>query len=343
MDDSVEVVVGFVTECGALLQDITPKGLYGIFDEFRAILNDGKIDKRVQFLIEGLFAVRKENFQVMPILPHLLCFPVWYHNILIAKIHVKGEIPDSLKCLQGHPAVRPELDLVEIKVDQNTHEVSLKDVVDPETSLGNVFCSFFLSYCTIMNEKRYEDLKREILGDESSGDKEGSEATSGDEEEDSEEEDEDEEAMKIRRTIYLTIMSSVDFEEAAHKLLKIKLEPGQEVSDRCTFCCIRLLSICIRQAVLHSQFCVCLLGQRFCMINKIHQENFEKCFVQQYSMIHRLETNKLHALPWHVLAYIRLTEEDTTSSSRIFVKILFQVCISILMMHHSLVNSILMK
>lgn len=80
-----------------------------------------------------------------------------------------------------------------------------------------------------------------------------------------------------------------------------------------------------------------LLGQRFCMINKVFQENFEKCFVQQYSMIHRLETNKLRnvakffahllgtdALPWHVLAYIRLTEEDTTSSSRIFIKILFQ-------------------
>ncbi|KAA3479800.1 pre-mRNA-splicing factor CWC22-like protein [Gossypium australe] len=31
-----------------------------------------------------------------------------------------------------------------------------------------------------------------------------------------------------------------------------------------------------------------------------------------------------NALPWHVLAYIRLTEEDTTSSSRIFIKILFQ-------------------
>jgi pre-mRNA-splicing factor CWC22 len=82
-----------------------------------------------------------------------------------------------------------------------------------------------------------------------------------------------------------------------------------------------------------------LLGQRFCMINKVFQENFEKCFVQQYSMIHRLETNKLRnvakffahllgtdALSWHVLAYIRLTEEDTTSSSRIFIKILFQVC-----------------
>ena len=81
-----------------------------------------------------------------------------------------------------------------------------------------------------------------------------------------------------------------------------------------------------------------LLGQRFCMINKVYQENFDKCFVQQYSMIHRLETNKLRnvakffahlprtdALPWHVLAYIRLTEEDTTSSWNNFIKILFHV------------------
>lgn len=36
--------------------------------------------------------------------------------------------------------------------------------------------------------------------------------------------------VNLRRTIYLTIMSSVDFEEAGHKLLKIKLEPGQEVT-----------------------------------------------------------------------------------------------------------------
>ena len=59
-----------------------------------------------------------------------------------------------------------------------------------------------------------------------------------------------------------------------------------------------------------------LLGQRFCMINQVYEENFEKCFVQQYSMIHRLGTNKLRnaakffahllgtdALPWYVLAF----------------------------------------
>lgn len=97
----------------------------------------------------------------------------------------------------------------------------------------------------VEDEKAYENLKRSILGDESSEDEAGSDED-GDEEDDDDEEtdedDEEEERMKIkdetetnlvnlRRTIYLTIMSSVDFEEAGHKLLKIKLEPGQEVRD----------------------------------------------------------------------------------------------------------------
>ncbi|PRQ35188.1 putative initiation factor eIF-4 gamma, MA3 [Rosa chinensis] len=302
-DDSVEVAVGFVTECGSILQDLSPKGLHGIFERFRGILHEGEIDKRVQFLIEGLFALRKAKFQ-------------------------------------GHPAVRPELDLVE-QEDQLTHEISLQEEINPEITLD----IFKPDPDFIENEKRYEDVKKTILGEDS--EEEGSDAASDGEDDDDEEEDEDddeeedEQEMKIRdetetnlvnlrRTIYLTIMSSVDFEEAGHKLLKIKLEPGQEME-----LCVMLLECCSQERTYLRYYG--LLGQRFCMINRIHQENFEKCFVQQYSMIHRLETNKLRnvakffahllgtdALPWHCLAYIRLTEEDTTSSSRIFIKILFQ-------------------
>lgn len=38
--------------------------LTGIFERFRGILHEGEIDKRVQFMIEGLFAIRKAKFQV---------------------------------------------------------------------------------------------------------------------------------------------------------------------------------------------------------------------------------------------------------------------------------------
>lgn len=37
--------------------------------------------------------------------------------------------------LQGYPAVRPELDLVE-QEDQLTHEISLQEEIDPEITLG---------------------------------------------------------------------------------------------------------------------------------------------------------------------------------------------------------------
>ncbi|KAG4941075.1 hypothetical protein JHK87_044946 [Glycine soja] len=53
-------------ECGSILQNLSPKGLHGIFERFRGILHEGEIDKHVQFLIEGLFAIRKAKFQGYP-------------------------------------------------------------------------------------------------------------------------------------------------------------------------------------------------------------------------------------------------------------------------------------
>lgn len=105
------------------------------------------------------------------------------------------------------------------------------------------------------HEKSYENLKKEILGDESSDEEAGSEGPSDDEDDEDESDEEDEETLKIkdetetnlvnlRRTIYLTIMSSVDFEEAGHKLLKIKLQPGQEVSKLIPQCLLPLIFSC---------------------------------------------------------------------------------------------------
>ncbi|GAU31497.1 hypothetical protein TSUD_332720 [Trifolium subterraneum] len=289
-DDNIEVAVHFVIECGSMLQDVSPRVLYCVFEFFRGILDEGMIDKRVRFLIERLFSIRKARFQ-------------------------------------GYPAVRPELDLVK-EEDVLTHEVSVHEDIDPEFSLD----VFKLDPYFAMSEKLYEVLKKNLLDDEESEE---------DQESDSDEEsDEDKESMQIkdetntnvsnlRRTIYLTIMSCLDFEEAGHKLLKIHLEQGQEME-----LCIILLECCSQEKTYREYYG--LLGQRLCMINKVYQENFEKCFAQQFAMVHKLETSKRNvaeffahllstfALPWNVLSYIRLSEEDTTSSSRIFIKILFQ-------------------
>lgn len=42
----------------------------GIFERLRTILNESQIDKRVQYMIEVMFAVRKDGFKVLTKLNH---------------------------------------------------------------------------------------------------------------------------------------------------------------------------------------------------------------------------------------------------------------------------------
>ncbi|CAI0542839.1 unnamed protein product [Linum tenue] len=296
-DDGVELAVAFLTECGALLHDLSPRGLAACFDRLRDVLHEGEIDKRVQFLIEGLFAIRKANFR-------------------------------------GYPAIRPELDLLEDD-QQITHDVSLDDSgVDPE--LGRNVFKFDPDYA--LHESQFEAKKKSILGDQDEEEEE-EETSTGSESESDESEEEDDleikdktetEAVELRRTIYLTIMNSLRFEELGHKLLSLNIAPGQELEI-----CRMLVEACAQEKTYNRIYG--LVAQRLSMIRLAYRANFERCFAEQYSTSHRLETNKLRnvatlfahliatdALPWDVLGYVRLTEEDTNSSSRIFVKYLFQ-------------------
>ena len=80
-----------------------------------------------------------------------------------------------------------------------------------------------------------------------------------------------------------------------------------------------------------------LMGERFCKLNMSWALAYEECFQTYYNTIHRYETNRLRniarffghqlatdAVPWTVLDCVKMNEDDTTSSSRIFVKIMFQ-------------------
>merc|ERR1719456_1851152 len=58
-DDSIEVCVSFLQECGQALEELSPGGTMAIFERFRTILHEGEIDKRVQYIIEGLFEIDK--------------------------------------------------------------------------------------------------------------------------------------------------------------------------------------------------------------------------------------------------------------------------------------------
>uniref|UniRef100_A0A8D2DJF7 Pre-mRNA-splicing factor CWC22 homolog n=1 Tax=Sciurus vulgaris TaxID=55149 RepID=A0A8D2DJF7_SCIVU len=301
-DDSVEVAIGFLKECGLKLTQVSPRGINAIFERLRNILHESEIDKRVQYMIEVMFAVRKDGFK-------------------------------------DHPIILDGLDLVE-EDDQFTHMLPLEDDYNPEDVL-NVFK---MDPNFMENEDKYRAIKKEILDEGDSDSNTDQDAESSEEEEEEEEEgEEDEEGQKVtihdkteinlvsfRRTIYLAIQSSLDFEECAHKLLKMEF-PESQTKELCNM----ILDCCAQQRTYEKFFG--LLAGRFCMLKKEYMESFESIFKEQYDTIHRLETNKLRnvakmfahllytdSLPWSVLECIKLSEETTTSSSRIFVKIFFQ-------------------
>ena len=62
-DDSVEVAIAFLKECGMKLTEVSSKGIGAIFEMLKNILHEGKLDKRVQYMIEVVFQVRKDGFK----------------------------------------------------------------------------------------------------------------------------------------------------------------------------------------------------------------------------------------------------------------------------------------
>ncbi|KAJ2724891.1 pre-mRNA-splicing factor cwc22 [Coemansia sp. Benny D115] len=320
-DDSVEVGVAFMREVGAFLTEAAPRVLHAVFDTFRSILHEADIDKRIQYMIEVLFQIRRDGFKNNPVIP------------------------------EG-------LDLVD-EDEQIVHEVALDDDdLDAQDEI-NVFR---LDDAFAENERKYNSIKREILGEDSDSENSegGSDAESGSEsdtESGSESESEDgtdgrpadagsvdasgqkvqkihdlteTELVNLRRTIYLAIMSSLSFEEAAHKLLKIEMRQGEEQE-----LCNMVIECCSQERTYKTFFG--LIGERLCKVNRSWSLGFTQAFASCYENIHRYETNHLRniahffshllatdALAWTVLQAVELTEETTTSSSRIFLKILLQ-------------------
>jgi pre-mRNA-splicing factor CWC22 len=294
-DDSVEIAVGLTREVGQHIEEMNAPIALAVFDQFRNILHEQDIDKRVQYMIEVLFQVRKDKYK-------------------------------------DNPAIKEELDLVE-EEDQITHNTRLDDDLDVQESL-NVF-KFDPEWEE--HEAAYKQLKSEILGEAETGDDDEYESSDSSEDEEAKEERSLEikdqtntDLVNLRRTIYLTIMSSVDFEECCHKLMKVTLPPGQEPELP------SMVVECCSQERTYSKF-YGLIGERFAKLNRLWMELFEASFAKYYDTIHRYETNRLRniarffghvlssdAIGWHVLSIIHLNEEETTSSSRIFIKILFQ-------------------
>ena len=317
-DDSVEVAIQLMTLVGQALLEVSPAGVRAVLERLRALLHEGNLNQRVELKMEKLLALRKTGFRDQQPIPE-------------------------------------ELDLVE-RDDQITFEISLDDEdIEKESNLD----VFHVDDQYEEHQEEWNKIRAEILG--LSGDDEGGESETDDSEGGSEEEESDDEVavaeavpdqelamvpatsqavtiqdmseadlVHLRRTIYLTIMSSATFEECTHKLAKIEIPPGREEE------LINMIIECCSQERTFLRY-YGLIGARFCLLDDRWRDAFLEAFAQQYSTIHRLETNKLRnvaklfahllhtdSMPWSCLANIHLNEDETTSSSRIFVKILVQ-------------------
>lgn len=309
-DDSVDVAVGYMCIVGKQLCEVSPAGVHAVMERFRGLLHEGTIGRRGQYRIETLLKIKRGGFEDYPTLPD-----------------------------------EEYLDLVE-REDQITFELGLDD---DDLNMEEKLDVFHFDEDYDENEQEWDRIRAEILGeddDSSSSDESGS--GSEDEEEEEGEAVPDQELgddkkktvaiedltetdlVHLRRTIYLTIMSSATFEECTHKLAKMDIPQGRESE------LINMIIECCSQERTFLRY-YGLTSARFCLLHERWQDAFETAFAAQYNTIHRLETNKLRnvaklfghllhtdSISWSVLSCIHLNEDETTSSSRIFIKILIQ-------------------
>lgn len=310
-DGSTELVVTVLRECGVLMSERAPRALEHVFQKLREVLHDNLIGHRTQVMVEGLMELRRKKFREGEVLP-------------------------------------PSLDLVEDE-DAIPHFPSLED-----EDTGDILMelnAFRIDPMYDENERLYDGVRLAILGpdrlhrlspavveaapatDEGMRHVERNwalEAPAANKNAPSTDMTEAD-LVNFRRTVYLSIMSAASYEECAHKLrIRMFKNPGKEGE-----LCNMIIECCIQEKTFLRYYG--LLGQRFCMMNRTYVARFEEAFATHYATIHRLDTRKIRnlgnfyasllsadALPWSLLELVHLSEEETTASSRIFLKILFQ-------------------
>ncbi|GME85248.1 unnamed protein product [Ambrosiozyma monospora] len=193
---------------------------------------------------------------------------------------------------------------------------------------------------------------REILGDDEDSDESESGSESGSESESesgSESEDEDDEKPKddkvrlqikdlteeeltnFQKTVYLTMMSSMNPEEAVHKLLKLQpIDP-----ERKELMLVDMIVKCCAQEKTYSKY-YSLIGENLVGVNPRWAKAFDNVFAENYSKCHNFENALIRnigsfwghmfasdKMGWEVMKVVKLTETDSTSSGRIFLKFMF--------------------
>lgn len=320
-DFRIEMIIEIMRHCGITLHDENGKWFDQKANLLRNVLNENIVNPKSQYLIQEFF----DNF--------------------------KGLVTN-------YNGIDESLDLVE-EEDQITHNFTLSENVLGDDHL-DVF-KFDPNYKD--NREKYNIIRKGILGSDvetdsdQEVDNESSDYSSDYDNEEEEKQDVDDddnrqytddkernkltvqikdlteqELTTFQKNVYLTIMSSMSPEEATHKLLKLPaVDPKRK-----EYMLVDMVIKCCAQEKIYSKY-YGLIGENLAVINKSWAEAFQALFKENYQNCHRYETALLRnigafwghmfasdKIGWECLSVIKLTEEDTTSSGRIFIKFIYQ-------------------
>ncbi|CAI4063080.1 hypothetical protein SKDZ_07G5170 [Saccharomyces kudriavzevii ZP591] len=203
----------------------------------------------------------------------------------------------------------------------NTHSYIVNDEDEANSELGN------FEKCTRFDElvEAFEILRQKFLINSESNSNYGrndqlqiSDMTSASD-------------VEFKKKIYLILKSSLSGDEAAHKLLKLKIANNLKKN---------VVDIIIKSSLQESTFSkfYSILSERMITFHRSWQIAYNETFEQNYAQdIEDYETDQLRILgkfwghlisyeflPINCLTIIQLTEEDSCPQGRIFIKFLFQ-------------------
>ncbi|KAL7713383.1 E3 ubiquitin-protein ligase [Entamoeba marina] len=285
--DDLERAIVLLENSGEFLDNVVKGTIQNIYEKLRQVIMGKKANDRVIFKINQLFTERRNGFP-------------------------------------NFPAIIEDLDLIE-EEDKISHEITLTTELKTYDELN----TFSFDEEFEENEQKWEIKKVEIIGEESEEEEDGDNNEVQMEEENEVEKFDDQTGAALiflKKKLYITIMSCYNYEECVHKLLSIKLKEGEEPV------LVEMVIECCAQEKTYKKY-YGLTAARLCVLYQQYKTLFIEQFASQYDNIHLNDLNRIrnismlfshllstHSIPWEVFSHIKLTEDDTTSSSRIFFK-----------------------
>lgn len=208
--------------------------------------------------------------------------------------------------------------------DKESCFVDLSESLDPKVELNY----FREDPDYDATEKEYEELKAEFWPEEDTEPQLVQEDTQVEKITDMT----DAQLLQNQKSIYLTIMSSMSADEAVHKLMKLLRR--EKLTDDVL---IDMLVKCCAQDKTYSKY-FGVIGEKICRMGPKWQATFSRQFCEKYDAIFQFEGAQLrnigkffgHLLAADILAlpdtlgHIMLSENETTSAGRVFIKFIFQ-------------------